>query len=49
MSALLVGTIDTSHKPVELILWEMVTNVSYCSDDRRITWRPSFIAFRLLT
>jgi hypothetical protein len=26
-----------------------VTNASYCSDDRRIIWRPSFIALRLLT
>ena len=26
-----------------------VANASYCSDDRRIIWRPSFIALRLLT
>ena len=33
----------------KLILQGTVTNASYCSDDRRIIWRPSFIALRLLT
>ena len=33
----------------KLILQGTVTNPSYWSDDRRIIWRPSFIALRLLT
>jgi hypothetical protein len=33
----------------KLILQGTVTTASYCSDDRRIIWRPSFIALRLLT
>jgi hypothetical protein len=33
----------------EAYLQAIVTTASYCSDDRRIIWRPSFIAFRLLT
>ena len=33
----------------KLILQATGTSASYWSDDRRIIWRPSFIALRLLT